>query len=402
MDTRDAQPASPPKNPVVVAPSDIFLSPRIVDHAAFEGYAARLKEIVEDAGRSIRALGAAAAESRRMQSDLAQTHTKSAEQAQTGLKLLRAMEQRVSELTALGETVAARIADAASIEERLTLLTRESSARLEAGSIEAEQRIARAIDAFDHALEERLAASERRLAALVERSDFTRDALAKQVESSVLTSEKLLRAQCERAETLLGKAPAPGAPASGLAGLTAAAEQAVQRAASTLAGLRQSQRAAHDGLDKLKASLDGAIAFTDALAAQRQAMDADAAQSLAKLRAARHELAALGKAQGDVKALATALADASQRAKAATDAAQTRAAELNRAVDLAAEAIDMLEPWKSVVLDRAAQGELPDAVRGVIAEMKSELAGDLAKVAQAIQSIAHTASSVSPRSRPSH
>lgn len=165
-----------------ISPDAVFLSPRVVDHAAFGELAGALRELVERAGTEAQALARAAA--------------KAEESHQRLLEIAPRTDARIAAVTAALGSLDVRFAEAA------TLIS---------GATDLADRVASANAAIDSALDrsrEQICALEARLVSLVERAEraaAAADEAARRIASSV---------PAQHIESKPFAAPAPEAPAS--------------------------------------------------------------------------------------------------------------------------------------------------------------------------------------------
>ncbi|MDX2114680.1 MAG: hypothetical protein SFZ24_03540 [Planctomycetota bacterium] len=360
---------------------DLFLSPRVIDRAAFEDFAARLRALIDDAAARGSAVRLASADAEKLHALLTEASRKNAEQVELSARVLKTLAQRTSEVDALLARAADLASAGAQMESRLAAIVDRRVAELDARAADLGRQLAAAHEEHASRLSAAVEAAEARVASAMERLDRARATLVQQTETTVFAAEKLLRAQCERAEKLLS---APAGLTNNLERIETAARRA-ETAAQQLAGIHAR---AESAATQLARSLDGSIAFSDELIAQRQSLDAQTARALEKVHEARKLLEPAQAIEARAGATADKLAEAAARAADAQAKARSIAAEVQRTVGLAADALEMLEPWRAVLLEPSPDGPLPEPIINLIARMRGELAHDLASVATAMQAIA--------------
>lgn len=212
----------------------VFLTPRVVDGAAFEDLAGKLRALIERAAAEGRALEEASARAAGVLDRIGAEADRLDERLAATAARTEAIEQRLAGLEA-AVAGARSVADlAAAVEARLTRLTTEAPARVEAETrlaVQLAQDRLRAVqdDAaartmhMERVLEERGNATARRLAAAVgeieSRTRPTREAVEQSLEQLEARAAKLgdqivrftgpglraLLAACDRAEALLAR-----------------------------------------------------------------------------------------------------------------------------------------------------------------------------------------------------
>lgn len=376
----------------------VFLSPRLIDKAAFDQFASQLRGLVETAATQADALRSASVEAQRLHSGLREQSGKHAESLEAAKSLARSLSERVSGV----EAVLARaqglgqLADA--FEQRAQQIADAKASALE-------QRFGQIVDQFGARAQERVQAAAAQATSAIELSRAERDAAKKQIETAVLPAAELLRAHVERAQRLL-----EGGPTGDTSPLTLCErlERASARAQQATEALEAQRGKAEEAVARLAHSLEGAVGFSDRLIQQNELASADIASAIQACEAARAQVMERAR---DAQALAQPLIDLEQRAIDAAQRGERAAAqidtargggqevvdELSRTVTRMQDVLDALEPWRAILLEGTIDGALPAPIADLIDAVRAGIAQDLTKMAAAMNLIAaRAATSVGP------
>lgn len=334
----------------------VFVTPRLLNQAAFDEMAGQLRELVDLAQAATGPLKDAAAGAERtlaqLQAAAAERQTRF-EQAET---LLRTLDERVR-----------------SVEAMLVRAT-DSAAAVRKFEEQTDEAIRAKAAAFEQRLEAMLAGAAARAAEIECRAAVAADTVGARTK----TAAELLEAEASRAEQLL-VGTAGGRP--GLADLVRRAEGlggAVGEASAQLASLREQIEQAKGVLGE---SLVATHEETSRLAGEHERLRVALAETIALCRAAQGVMDS--RSEELRAALEPPFEDLQRRADATT--AQLRAAAMDAAPLRAL--LERLEPWRGVLLSERA-GKLPEPIVQVIQETRRELAAVVARVAGVVEGMA--------------
>ena len=382
------RPAAQTTSPAPTA-DGVFISPRIIDKGAFDQYSSQLRELLEQGARQGESLRAASAEADRLHKALRDAGSRQTEAVESAARLAKSLTDRVTSV----ESMLARATDLASMcqsfEQRAEQIVQAKVAALE-------QRFGQILEQFGRQAQERVQAAATLAAAAVEQARNERDAMKKQIETAAIPAADLLRQQCDRAQKML----------TGTAGsLPAWCDQlsaAASKASQTASELQSVQRRADESVAKLSESLEGAVAFSDQLIKQNEAAHHDIGAALAACEQAREVVRQrAADAQSVVKPFLELEARAGEgaakaerilaRVDAARDSGRQMVAELAQTVDRMQGVLEALEPWRSLLLEDAADGPLPAQITNIVEQVRAGIVQDLAKMAAAMNLIASRA-----------
>jgi len=400
----------------------VFVSPRVVDETAFDGFAERLRQLIDGAGAQLSELGEALAEADDVRESIQQFSTRERERIERAAELAEAIDARASHIEELLE----RASEIAQINERFEF---ESTRVLGPKVSDLEKRMAQSLSAFTLQLEQRADAQTKSIKQSLAKMSEGRESVQRQVEHLVLKSLNALQEQCDRAEHLIGrKFGAPDAegnprPTSGSLGdLIDRAGDLAERVADAQAELascderldevrkradEEIARARDEAIshtaaikDRLDGAAEAAATFVDN--AHEQADDLERRLEEAATRAA-GAAECLERLTSDASASAERLdarIDAARSLESAAKSARENCAQLEHASDRAeraastiASVLDRLEPWREVLLEPGERATLPEPIVGLIRDIRRELSADLRELAGAMTRVADRAES---------
>lgn len=269
---------------------EVFLTPRVVDHAAFAEYAERLERLIRDAAGEGERLRDAKGDIASTVESTGRAGRDLAKKLEIGSKLLAAIDQRAKQAEAMLARADERLASAQAIESKIDELIAERAGTVEARitesirvgceraeeterRLQAAERQARTTAANAAAavaqLEDRLASIQARAEAVAEQADLARQAMDVKIEEVTRLIDRRAGVLIDKFETMedlgarvfgaLGVDPdAPGDGARGVVERLERAEQASARAeriAAQLEQLSERAEAASDGFaDKLESA----------------------------------------------------------------------------------------------------------------------------------------------------
>lgn len=391
----------------------VFLSPRVVDQAAFEDYAQRLRSLMDETGSTADDVRASLDEIRALRTETTESLTRQRAVIDAGSKLVRAVEARTSALEK------AR-ANAESIIERLDA----AATRAEQAGADLDARIDTLIEQRLAKVEEQVDARVRALTADIERKlerrvaemtttlaqiDEKRAGLEELVRDATDNTLSALTDAHERAARLAGWDPEDivdgagvGQPArDSLADLMLRAE-AMQRDAKGAIERLSSLR------DESRELVEGASGALDTTREELLRLDTERESLEDRVARARDETARLASAnqpliemQQRSEQTASQLASLLVQTRSLREEGSASEERLRAAVDEADRAMRALEPWRDVCFaseDEASRAGLPPVLRAITDRFREGLARDISEMASAFQRIAERgASDVNPR-----
>ncbi|HBS29245.1 MAG TPA: hypothetical protein DEB06_07290, partial [Phycisphaerales bacterium] len=384
------------------ATEEIFLSPRVIDRAAFESYAERLRGLIADVAAEGAALRTAVEEARRTHEALGESGSKNKETLDLSAKLLRGLTQKTATL----EELLARAQDSAGAASRFE---QEAERIIGAKVSLLQERITGALEEFERRLQAQSEARARESGAMLDEFRAAREMIKKQVDQNVIGSVTALREACERAEALTGvranatadaarKAPTPGS----LGDLVHRASEAADKARGAADAFARIESSATDSVQRLTESLAGSVEFTDRVIAQRAEIERSLAQAVERGSEAERTLAEraaeAARVFKPVNEARKAADESAERLRALINQAETLqggsaavAGEIRTLVERAEWVIGAIEPWRGVLLEQALDGSLPEPIASLVESIRAEMAVDLSKMAAAMSLIAQRA-----------
>lgn len=372
-------PAPPPpvRKSAAEAGAEVFLSPRVVDKAAFDDFAAALRDLVDRAATHADPLREVTERAERTLTLIRESASRQQSRLDLALKTLAALEERSAHV----ERTIQRAADLAEIVERfgdqadhvMTTKLSEFATRLQSESQGAAGRIA--------VLEERLARTEadvaRRLDAVIERLG--------------LASER----------------DADGAVSIDLPGLVKRAEVAHSTAAAAAYRLETACGDAEARTGRLAAMAEEATAAAEQARAQHEGLDAELRKSVALCREADEAMRTRADTlraltETPVAELKARVDDTVETLRATIEHAE-RSCELGyqvlsrqlTAVGELRSLLSAVEPWRPLLLEHSADRvqlggppPLPPQLEEVVAAVRTRLAQDLGTLAGALGTLA--------------
>ena len=421
------------------AADEIFLSPRVIDMKSFQDLEARLRRLIAHALESGKALVSLDEKAGASLAALAEATPEIADRQRDAERVLASLDERVGTAEAMLEAALARAERASSFEADIEATIEAAGARLEArlatSVADAEQRL-RAIEAraaegatrfraeLDAAVAEAMAkarsqADEARAGLREARAEADRasadlrtrlDDLRDEATSLRVPMLELLNELCERAGALLGRDPRaldqPGEPARGSMGdVVGRAERLLDQTRAAIGDLETVRTRTDDARRLLGDSLRDSASTMDALAARhrdlrRELRETGEACDRAKASVAQRTdeiRRVLEQPLADARAEIARLAELADRAARAGRAADDAADRHERTLARVDEALERLEPWRGPLLEGKAG--LPEPLRRVVDEFRLEIADDIGRIAEGLQSIAGRAADARDRAR---
>lgn len=411
-----SRPGADPPSPHASAAETprVFLSPRVVDQNAFTDYAARLRALVDEttaAADGLRAELRAAADTR---DEVKRTGSNQRAALDAAAKLLKSLDARVEQ----GAKVLADLdAGRSKLDELERAIARVSDERIEAFTKKLDDAFAQRTEELERRVEERLAALDRQTADRSREIARRFDAEASRVEDLASRVAELddgrvrvLESTFDKAARLAGWDPddvhdgvGAGAPARDSLGDFVLRGEAMRESTdAALHRLTQTKDAAEDAARSLGETLAGSMSLVDDLEAKRDELEShvrhtiDAAQRAAddadeRAQRVRELAEPIARAQQDAETTLASIRDELAAAERTNASVGESIATVRRAVDEARRVASELEPWRDVLDADAGELELPPALAAIADGFRGELAQDLAKMAAAMNMIAHRA-----------
>jgi chromosome segregation ATPase len=363
----------------------VFVSPRIIDRAAFGELSAALRTLIDQAAASAEPLRAATEQA-----------------ARTLAAIQSAADRQQARFDQAERTLASLDGRVRHVEEMLTRAT-DSAAAVRRFQEKTDELIAARVAQFAARLDAEVCAGATRAAAIEHRAEAAARAVAEKsaraaaaLDAGLQRRQAELRALADRARGLAE----PGA--GGLADAVVRGERLAAAAGEAVDRLDQARREAEEASvgmgESLLAAADEARRLRDEHEHLRAALEeavplCRAAQSLMGARA--QELrAAMEPAIDELRARADAAAAELRESLAEAQGAGADAAELLVAHRSAAAQISgllgRLEPWRPLLLEGRGgdEGELPGPITEIIGALRQELARDLGRFAAALHELA--------------
>lgn len=389
---------------------DIFLSPRVIDRAAFESYSARLRELIDSVGAQRAELASTAAQAAETHKGLSELGGKNRESLDLATKLLKTLTQKTGEVESM-------LSRAESVAQTAAKFEQEAERIIGARVSALEKRMAESMESFARQLQAQADARTKEFAKGLEEMKVARDSIKKQVDTNVVACVTALREACEQAELLVGhraatsKDAASRTPTAGSLGdLVRRASEAAERSELALKGFEQIEKQADASVQRLSESLNGSVEFMDRAAKQKEAVIESLQSALAAADEAQKNLteraADAARVFKPISELRRNAEETASRLQALVNQAETVhsggaevTAGLHDLIERTEAAAERLAPWKPVLLDGAGELELPQAISELIGQIRAEVATDLSKMAAAMNLIASRASAGSAPAR---
>lgn len=364
--------APPARRPPPESAEGIFLSPRVVDEATFNDFAAALRDLVGRAEEHVEPLKTSTAQAERTLAAIKESAGRQQARLDLALKTLAAIEerslaverslQRAAELT----SALNRFSDQA--EHMVNTRLSEFATRVQAEAQSAAARIA--------LLEERLARAE---------ADLDR--------------------KVSRVIEMLGLGSDDGGAAKvDLPGLVKRGEALRAEAAAAAEELASIKRQAEEARALLAGSVDAAAARAAELRAQHESIEGAIRESVAMCREADE---ALRTREASVRAaLDVPMQELRTRAEEATETLRMTVEQSERACELGYQVLSrqveavtelrtllsQLEPWRGIVAGgEGGEGELPRPLVEIVETVRARVAAELSGLTAALASLAQGA-----------
>lgn len=379
---------------------NVFLTPRVVDRAALDQYSSELRGLLERVAQQGESLRAASADADRLHKALREQGAKQNESLEMASRLAKTVSERV----AAAEAMLAKASDVAGMvrafEERVQQVIDLKMAAFET-------RLTPVLEQFGRVAQERVQQAAAQASKAVEDARSEREALRRELETQVRPAAAGLRDDVRKAAELVGDAGNPGA----LAALVQKVGLASEQAARTAQTLDAVHTRASESVQRLGASLDGAVQFSDRLIQQNELVEDDIRRALDACERAREDVRVAAEELSRVASPVIELerrADESvrraermlERVESARTGGQEVVADLARTLERMDAALVLLEPWRGVLLEERDDAALPGPVQRVVDEVRTGIAGDLSKMAAAMQLMAARATATTKKPDP--
>jgi hypothetical protein len=382
---------------------EIFLSPRVIDRAAFESYSARLRELIDSVSAQRAELATTAAQAAETHKGLSELGGKNRESLDLATKLLRTLSQKTGDVESMLSRAEVIAQSAAKFEQEADRII---GARVSA----LEKRMAESMEGFARQLQSQVDAKAREFTKSLEELKVARESIKKQVDTNVVASVTALREACEKAELLVGHRAATTKDAAGrtptagsLGDLVRRASEAAERSEAALKGFNEIEQRADASVQRLSESLNGSIEFMDRAAKHKDALVESLQTALAASEEAQKNLTEratdaarifkpISELRRNAEETAARLQALVNQAETAQSGGATITHELRELIGRTEAAADRLAPWRPVLLDGAGELDLPPAICELIDRIRAEVSTDLSKMAAAMNLIASRAS----------
>ena len=402
----------------------VFLSPRVVDEAAFEDFAGRLRReigradgqaaglrgLIDEVRRAGQALEAFAKQHRSQQEQSGSLRAEIEQQRAVVEALLdragglsaahEGFERGVEEILARRQVEIAQLVDAALETFRGSLATITDGALRAADrrAAEVESKIARMLsgaeDALDAKLKHAVSDAEHRIEQRVDRAteqladvSAAKATLQQQVDGVVAGALGALRNACEQAEGFVGCDQQTGSlgarlhEAEALIGrlerLVDSSGKSEERITSSLTGINAQMDEASRRYISLEESLRKAIRASEAAEKQLDTRKDDVRQLSQALDAAR------SRADQSIQTLQRN----TLHTENAAAAGKSKRAQLGDVVENAERLLASFEPWRGVMLEHSATHKLPEEIEQVIQRVRQSVLSEYTRVGKGAEPV---------------
>lgn len=407
MAHRDASAMAEPKvasglSAVTTAGSteEIFLSPRVIDRAAFESYSTRLRELLDSVTSQRTDLAAASMQASETHQALVQLGDQNKEHLDLATKLLRSLSQKTTDVESMLSRAEKTAEAAAKFEQEADRII---GARVSA----LEKRMAESLESFSRQLQSQMDARSREMSRSLEEMKAARESIKKQVDTNVVGSMTALREACERAELLVGrrvsptKDAAPATPTAGSLGdLVRRASEAAERSQAALDGFTSISNQADGSVRRLTESLEGSMEFMDQMKEKKEALIGEVNGALSAVVEAQQRLSEkaaeaarifkpISELRRNAEETAARLQTMVNQAETVHEGGACVAGELQELIERIETVAERIEPWRPLLLDSAGGAvQMPEPIADLIEQIRSEISADLSKMAAAMSFIA--------------
>jgi len=367
--------------------TEVFVAPRVIDESAYTRFAADLRETLERVASETTALSESTANARSFIDDVNAKKAQRRNEIESVTKLLKAADARAQRIDETVRAAQAQLGALQNIEQTAQQIADRKSREIEA-------RINKVLADFEAKLETKAAEREQKFMWA-----------AHEAEEAVLERIIELREQNDRAQSILGRPPAShtDAPVShnSLLDVLQRTDEGNERLSNLRQRIAECDFKARDSVEALDAALDESLARSEELR-QTHAELADAAEngiritrSVEKTLTSRSdELADLSASLGSLVERASGststLKDVMQSCEALHKHSQARYDELTALTETITGLTRHLEHWRPYLEPEECEDglpPLPPVLRRIVDDFRSGLAMDIARLADAVNSV---------------
>lgn len=365
----------------------VFVAPRVIDENAYARFADDLRGLLERVSDESTSLSESVTQARSFIEEITAKREQRKGEIESITKLLQATEAKARRIDETIRAADEKLAALDNIEKRA-----EDVAERKASEIE--RRIETMLEDFERKLEDRAADREQKFLWA-----------AHETEEVILERLAELRAESDRATSILGRPAghpreAPVA-CDSLIDMLRRAEEGSERLGELRRSIAEAEYKARADVESLEQALHESSSQTEALKAEHEALH----ESTDRARRAAHEAeAALHNRSDELADLSASLNSLVDRAGGASDSlreimegcdalryeTQAKHDELYDLTETVSTFITQLEPWRPLLEPVEADGELPPlppVLQRIVADFRSGMALDLARLADAVNSI---------------
>ena len=365
---------------------EVFLSPRVVDRDAFDEFAGALRDLIREASRRGNELRGTTAAARDTIGSIRSLKDASQARVERIRAVLAALEQRTE--------AAQRVAEE---------LERNGERTVDENLAQVQQRLDERLAAFEARLDEAIGRAEQRMSEIQVASEQQVQSLEARLERAMGPAgqvgdrlDEQTRSARDVASTLEADLRRITGPSGSVSGLIQRAGSALKQL-DALRGQADQARAllgkaiieSAEQIDSKQASLDRIRSDLAALGESCRDLERRIPQRRAELESAlavpAHQF------QQRVGEAAAAFQEMVGRVSAAQRTSAAMLQEHRALLDGLDRALTRIEPWRSVLLEPDRSGNLPEPIRRLVDQARSELSAQLREVGQVIGRIADEA-----------
>jgi methyl-accepting chemotaxis protein len=368
--------------------SQVFVAPRVIDENAYARFAEDLRGLLDRVSDESGSLSESVTQARSFIEEIAAKREQRKGEIESITKLLHATEAKARRID---ETIKAADEKLAALDD----IEARADAVAERKASEIEQRIESMLEDFERKLEDRAADREQKFLWA-----------AHETEEVILERLAELRSENDRATSVLGRPMGhpPEAPVAcdSLIDVLRRAEEGAERLGELRRSIAEAEYKARADVESLEGALHESSAQTEALKAEHEALHESTDRAR---RAAREAESSLHNRSDELADLSASLSSLVDRAGGASDSlrevmegcdalryeAQAKHDELYDLTETVSTLITQLEPWRPLLEPVDEDGELPPlppVLQRIVTDFRSGMALDLARLADAVNSVA--------------
>ena len=401
MSDAQHQPEADDRRKIEADAEEIFLSPRVLDQAAFEEFSTRLTALLDETRRQSTSLAEQVRAAESLRSGVESVGDRARARIEQSTELLTKLNERATAIGALLEKAGQRAEGMQQVETQIDEL-------IESRIVGFEERLEKSVDAAMMKLEQRI---ERAVAQALDQAGKLGEQLEERIERTAESQREkiqMLDSQLGRIEAQLAKSvrreeDADASPAT-LAEVIERAESLASCLAERLATIETTQNeleqhlarcdeAIGESSDRAEAALSRHAELKSAFAQLDQA-GAEVEEKLnSQMSEAIELLESVGGVLNRARESQSSLAERIEEAVKIRDVADSLLRRLQGAAVTAESLERKLDPWTGLLLEgRSEVGPLPEALQQIVDEFRGEVLRDLSRMASAMSLVAEKGS----------